>query len=128
MDFLYVLQDYLAEETDLVSGQTLFAHTAPANAPRCVLLLLDRYNSSADEDLIGSFYLPYQVIIRDPSLDVATERAWEIVSLLRREEPLLFDGGAMVRSALSQPPIPYRPSSGDIIEISVNFTSVFHVY
>lgn len=126
MDIAAEIQDFIADNTDLVVGQTIFCRSMPAGVSRAVLVLLDHYDGEADQEIPGRYFQPYQLVVRDPDSSAGLVRANELMVLLRREIPVELDTVKMINSRPRHLPLDYRRSDGDLIEWSLNFDAVFH--
>lgn len=114
------IRDYIASNSDLITGKDLFSYFSPHTAQSSVLLVTGATGNMPDHEVKGVFKGRYQVIVRDPNYDAAKARASALYDLLNLLET---DMGEYVVT-YSRPrntPVPFSRSEGDLVEFSINY-------
>lgn len=120
------IRDFIASNTDLRAGRTLFLYSGPAALDRYVLLLSELgVGGRVDYEIPRRLEDRFQVIVRDSAPDAARKRANQLFDLLSLEG--VRDFGLYTTSYVRplQSPILYRRSDGDLVEASINFTTLY---
>lgn len=121
------IQDYLAANTTLVSGQDLFIYHKPHEVEPAVQLVLDDSGNRVDSEITGRYIQRFQVIVSDPDYTRGKNRAAEIFDLLRSEVTQDWTGYCTSYIRPMSLPINYRRSAGDVVEWSINFETLLFI-
>tara|TARA_R110000851_G_scaffold59347_11_gene137423 strand:- start:12744 stop:13127 length:384 start_codon:yes stop_codon:yes gene_type:complete len=115
------ISQYIEDNTNLELGVNLFTHSMPPDVNEGVLVVTESAGNRVDHEVIGVYLGRFQTIIRSQNYGTGTARAYEVFNLLNMSEVDLTEYVVTYSRPRHTPhPIGGR-STGDLIELSINF-------
>lgn len=114
------ISNYIAANTDLEQGTTLFDYVMPSGIKSGVLLISEPSLNQVDQEIKGVVRGRFQAVVRGKSFTEGKTRAKELFDLLNLLEMDLTEYTVTYCRPIAEP-FPFARSEGANVEFSVNF-------